>query len=217
MKVPFSVEQFVEIFRNYNEAIFPFQFGLYFLAIVAVLFTFRQSGSRNKWISSILSFFWLWMGIIYHLVYFSGINKAAYLFGVLFIIQGGLFFYCGVLNDKLQYSFNTNWKGVMGAIIIGFGLILYPILSFYNGHTYPYSPTFGLPCPTTIFTLGLLFWVENKPPKFLWIIPLIWSVIGFTAALTLGFYEDIGLLVAGIFSGLQLVRFKTDKGHYPTS
>ncbi len=211
MKVPFTVEQFLEIFRNYNEAIFPVQFGLYFLAMVAVLFVFRKSGSRNKWISSILSFFWLWMGIIYHLVFFTGINKAAYLFGGLFIIQGGLFFYWGVLNDKLQYSFKSNWKGIIGAIIIGFGLILYPLLNFYNGHAYPYSPTFGLPCPTTIFTLGILCWVENKPPKFLWIIPLIWSVIGFTAAITLGFYEDIGLLVAGLFSGLQLVVNKPDK------
>lgn len=211
MKLPFTTDQFFGVFRAYNQAVFPFQFGLYFLAVVAVLFAFRQSGSRNKWISFILSFFWLWMGIVYHLVFFTGINKAAYVFGVLFIIQAGLFFYWGVLNDTLQYSFKTTWKGVLGAIIIGFGLILYPLLSYYNGHVYPYSPTFGLPCPTTIFTLGILFWVENKPPKSLWIIPLVWSAIGFTAALTLGVYEDMGLLVAGIFSGMQLVTVKRQK------
>lgn len=208
MKVPFTVEQFLEIFRKYNEAIFPFQIGLYFLAIVAVLFVFRRSGSRNKWISSILSFFWLWMGVIYHLIYFTGINKAAYLFGVLFIIQGGYFFFLGVMNDRLQFAVKKNLNGIMGSLIIGLGLILYPILNIYTGHGYPYSPTFGLPCPTTIFTLGILFWVENKPPKILWIIPLLWSVIGFTAALTHGFYEDIGLLVAGIFSGVQLNMFR---------
>lgn len=211
MKLPFNRDQFLEIFRSYNQNTFPLQLGLYFLAVIAVLYAFRQSGARNRWISGILSFFWLWMGIMYHLIYFTGINKGAYLFGVLFVVQGGLFFFFGVMKDKLQFSVKKDRNGIWAMLIIGFGLILYPMLNVLNGHAYPYMPTFGLPCPTTIFTLGILCWVENGPSKTLWIIPLLWSVIGFTAALTLGFYEDMGLLIVGIYSGWQLIILKSIK------
>ena len=34
-----------------------------------------------------LACFWAWMGIVYHLMYFSAINGAALGFGVLFIVQ----------------------------------------------------------------------------------------------------------------------------------
>jgi hypothetical protein len=41
----------------------------------------------QKFILFILAAFWLWMGTVYHIGYFSVINKAAYLFGSLFIFE----------------------------------------------------------------------------------------------------------------------------------
>jgi hypothetical protein len=58
-------------------------------------------------------------------------------------------------------------------------------------------PTFGVPCPTTIFTVGLLMLATPR----LWrlsIIPVIWSVIGGSAAFLLGVSADYALPVAGI-------------------
>jgi len=72
------------------------------------------------------------------------------------------------------------------------------VLGYNLGHVYPYSPTFGLPCPTTIFTFGILLFTNEKMPVHLLIIPLLWSVIGFTAAINLIIYEDTGLLIAGL-------------------
>ncbi|HEX7357317.1 MAG TPA: DUF6064 family protein [Ignavibacteriaceae bacterium] len=37
---------------------------------------------------------------------------------------------------------------------------------------------------------------------------MIWSIIGFTAALKLGVYQDVGLLIAGIVSVIVLVSKK---------
>ena len=79
------------------------------------------------------------------------------------------------------------------------------MLSNFNGHVYPSTPTFGLPCPTTIFTLGLLCWADKKRPPIVWVIPILWSVIGFAAAYSLGIKEDIGLFVAGILIIILLV------------
>ena len=78
----------------------------------------------------------------------------------------------------------------------------------YLGHTYPENPTFGLPCPTTIFTFGILLWAKDKIPMYIIGIPLIWAVIGFTAALNLGIKEDTGLLVAAILSVVLLTLVK---------
>jgi hypothetical protein len=89
------------------------------------------------------------------------------------------------------------WRGVLGSIVILYGLLIYPILGHAIGHVYPGNPTFGAPCPTTIFTFGILLWSVGLP-RYVLIIPTLWSIIGFFAAVSLGIREDIGLLVAGL-------------------
>jgi hypothetical protein len=87
-----------------------------------------------------------------------------------------------------------------GALLVGYALIGYPLLASLLGQQFPATPTFGLPCPTTIFTLGVLLWLQRPAPVFLLIIPLAWSVIGTAAALQLDVREDFGLLVAAVLT-----------------
>jgi len=215
MKLPFSVEQFLEAFKNYNQSVYPMQIVFYLLAATVILLSIKKIANADRIINVILSFFWLWMGIVYHLFYFAQINKAAYLFGGIFILQGLLFFYYGVLNSKLSYKFRFDKLGWAGALIITFTLIIYPFLGYVFGHSYPASPTFGLPCPTTIFTFGILMWFDKKMPLSILIIPFIWSIIGFFAALKLGVHEDIGLLIAGIL-GIIMIALRNKKITYST-
>lgn len=90
-----------------------------------------------------------------------------------------------------------------------FGPIVYPIMGQFLGHNYPNTPTFGLPCPTTIFTIGALL-LANRPPKYIAIIPLLWSAIGFSAAISLGVKEDVSLLISGLI-GLNAIIIKHAK------
>jgi hypothetical protein len=74
-------------------------------------------------------------------------------------------------------------------------------------------PTFGLPCPTTLFTLGMLAFLKPPRPVAMFVVPLLWTLVGAQAALAFGVLEDFGLLVAGI-AGLWLVfqgRMKSDE------
>lgn len=213
MKPPFTVEQFLEVFKNYNLAVFPMQVVFYLISAIAIYLTIKPNQSSNKIISIILAFFWLWMGIIYHIIFFTTINKAAYLFGSLFIIQGILFFIFGVLLNKLSFNFRPNKLGITGIILVLFALIIYPILSYSFGHIYPYSPTFGLPCPTTIFTFGLLLINVKKCPLIILIIPFVWSIIGFMAALQFGIIEDTGLLIASLVT-VSLLIYRNTQLHY---
>jgi len=138
------------------------------------------------------------MGLVYHIIFFTQINPAAYLFGALFILESILIVYYGIIRRKLELVYNKDLFSYSGITLILFAIVIYPLIGFSVGHIYPASPTFGLPCPTTIFTFGILLFNKGKLPVGLIIIPVIWSLIGFTAALKLGIYEDTGLLIAGI-------------------
>ena len=82
-KIPFTTEQFLQVFEKYNQAIYPFQFVLILVAIVTVFLAASQKLFANKLISCSLGFLWLWMGIVYHLIFFTAISPPAYLFGTL--------------------------------------------------------------------------------------------------------------------------------------
>jgi hypothetical protein len=216
MKAPFTVDQFLEVFRNYNEAVFPMQVVLYLISALVVFIAVKATSKTNRVISGLLAFLWLWMGGVYHLIFFTAINKAAYVFGAAFMLQGILFLSQGVFQDKLSFAFRADLYGITGVVLILFALIVYPILGYVLGHRYPYSPTFGLPCPTTIFTFGVLLLTNRKFPATILIIPLLWSVVGFTAAFGFGMVEDVGLLVSGLLTvSMLLIRNRQEKRPIP--
>jgi hypothetical protein len=61
-----------------------------------------------------------------------------------------------------------------------------------------------------IFTFGVLLWTDKKVPLYVLVIPLLWSLIGFSAAFLLRISEDIGLLLAGIIA-TTLLLFRRHK------
>jgi len=67
-------------------------------------------------------------------------------------------------------------------------------------------PTFGLPCPTTIFTIGLLMFACSPVPRSVFVVPVLWSLVGATAAFSLGVWQDLGLVAAAAVGLAALVR-----------
>lgn len=205
MKLPFTTEDFLKVFEKYNLAVWPMQYALYLIAIAAVILAVKTTTYSSKYISFILAGLWLWMGIVYHLLFFTLINKAAYGFGLMFIIQSVLFLVPGFFRNQFSFEFKNDIYGIAGAAVILYALLIYPMLGYYMGHIYPTNPTFGLPCPTTIFTLGIILWMKNRCPVYILIIPLLWSLLGFSAAYFLGMREDAGLLITGILTTVMIV------------
>lgn len=209
MDLPFTTQEFLNVFASYNQTVFPIQVILFLLALFALYFSFKKRSWSDKAISAILSLLWLWMGAIYHILFFSSINNSAYLFGILFIVQGALLIWTGVLNDKLKFHLRRNISCFTGMSLIIFALFIYPAVGHSLGHVYPSNPTFGLPCPTTIFTFGMFLLVEKKFPLLVLIVPIVWAVIGFSAAFLLGIKEDISLLIAAMITlGIILTERK---------
>ena len=192
--MPFSTEEFFKVFERYNLAVYPIQGLFLLLAIVILLLVTRTHRWASVVIACILSFFWIWMGMVYHIGFFSRINPAAYFFGAVFILQAILLV---VFGSKMSFRTTSPSHDLVAYTCIGYGLILYPIFGYANGHVYPSSPTFGLPCPTTIFTLGILL-LADRTPRVIFLIPFLWSLVGTLAAFYMGVYEDFGLLAMGL-------------------
>lgn len=214
MDIPFTSEQFIKVFHNYNLAVWPMQIIFYLLAILMIYLVIIKTSFSDRTINIILSFLWFWMGIIYHLWFFSAVNKAAILFGIVFVSQALLFLYFGVFLSKLTYYFRSDIYGLAGALFILYALLIYPLIGLIAGHSFPNAPTFGLPCPTTIFTLGLFLWTDKKLPLPILIIPFLWSIIGTKAALNFGIKEDFGLLISGIVVSSLILNRDKRKGKF---
>ena len=118
MKLPFTTEQFLEIFRKYNTTFYPLQAMFLLLAVYIIFLLVRNKSNSGKTITTILAALWLWMGTAYHIAFFSIINKAAYIFGFLFILQGILLFIYGLVKAP-SFVFNRNGNSFISA---SFGL-----------------------------------------------------------------------------------------------
>jgi Family of unknown function (DUF6064) len=195
MDLPFTVEAFFAVFRAYNDAVWPMQ-GMG-LSAVALGFLPRTLAA-DRIVVTILVFFWAWMGIAYHMVFFAGITPAAWLFGTLFLMQAGLLGWHGLARSNLRFGWQGGLRGMLAAALIAYALVVYPALSVWLGHGLMGGPTFGLPCPTTIFTIGMLGMVVAPIPRWLWVIPILWSGIGGSAAWLLAVPQDLGLIAAGV-------------------
>jgi hypothetical protein len=205
MATPFSLEEFINVFTKYNTDTWPILILVYILALITVYLLFRKTSISNKIISGVISFLWFWTGLVYHILYFTDINNMAYVFGLLFIIASILFLFYGVIKEKLNFGFKSDIYGYTGMFFVFFALLIYPLLGYIFGHSYPDIPILPLPCPLTIFTFGMLL-MTKKISKFVVIIPLVWSFIGFTAALQFGIYQDFMLLIAGIVGTILLYQ-----------
>lgn len=203
--LPFTTEVFFSVFEQYNRAIWPVQIVAYGLGLAAVLLTFRPVPGSDRLVGAILSAAWAWIGVVYHLRYFATINFAAPAFGAFFVIQGLLFAWTGAIRGKVAFRFRADLFGWTALGLVIFAMTVYPLIGWLAGHGWPRAPMFGVaPCPTTIFTMGMLLLTAGRTPLHLVVIPVLWSLVGGTAAWLLEFPENLVLPVAGI-GGLGLI------------
>ena len=202
MSLPFSHAQFFEVFQRYNEAVWPSQVALTLLALAVVALLFVPG--RGRIISAILAALWAWMAIAYLFTFFRAINPAATLFGVVFLAGAAAFAW-----SNLRFGWPGPARGAFGTALIAYALAGYPLLGAALGQSYPAAPTFGLPCPTTLFTAGVLLFLQRPYPRHVLVVPFAWTLVGTLGAVLLGVPQDFGLIVAAAaLAGLALAPMK---------
>jgi hypothetical protein len=201
MPLPFGREEFFKVFSEYNTTMWPFQIIL--LAYGALMLIFALTGKGGGFVGGGLGVLWVWMGLMYHVAFFSTINSAALIFGALFVIQGGYFIFG---RSHLHFGKASVMQRIVGLVLVAYGVFLYPIVGWYFGQDWPAMPVFSLPCPTTIFTFGVLCLAVRPFPMTMLVIPVLWAAIGTSAAASLDVPEDFGLPVAAVLTLVVLFR-----------
>jgi Family of unknown function (DUF6064) len=76
MQLPFDEQEFFAVFARYNVTVWPAQIVLTLAALLAIVLALWPRPGSDRVISAILGGLWLWMGVVYHLVFFRAINPA---------------------------------------------------------------------------------------------------------------------------------------------
>jgi hypothetical protein len=202
MTLPFTPGQFLDTLAAYNNSFWPVALALWIATVAA--FVSRLTGyRRGDWAFGVLAVQWAWSAIAYHATLFARINPAAWLFAGLFFFEAALLMWHGVVQNRLPLSSRGLTSRLLGYGLILYGL-MYPLIAMLGGHAYPRVPTFGLPCPITIVTIGFQMLVPGRLPLSITVVPLLWSVVGGSAALLLGVRADLALPVAGLVLAARL-------------
>jgi len=205
--LPFTREQFLGVFADYNTAVWPAQVVAYVLGLAVVAALLRPSPARHRVVAGVVAAMWAWTGVAYHGVFFARINPVALGFGALFVVQGMLFLVAGVGQRRLVFAPSPGIASVLGWVLVAYSMLLYPLLGQWSGHGYPALPMFGVaPCPVTLFTFGVLLLTLAPVPRWLLIIPLAWSLVGGSAAFMLGVPQDWPLFFSGLTIVLLVLR-----------
>ncbi len=213
MKMPFTTEQFFDLFEKYNVTVYPAQLIIGLLGLLAILLLHSAWRYRHKFIGGYLGLLWIWIGFAYHITFFTEINPAAFIFGFVFMLQGVLLLIATFIGNRLKFTFRPVAKNFSGYFFILFGLLIYPMISYLATGSLAKTIAIGLPCPSTILTFGFLMMTQSKFSKYLLIIPTLWAIVGISAAINFGVYQDLMILVAALFADYYLLK-KSKAGHF---
>src|SRR3954464_4624835 len=210
MTLPFTPDQFFDVLAAYNEQLWPAVLMLWLVTAYAVATPTGTEPVRPWFIPGLLAFHWAWCGLAYHAAFFSRINPAAWVFAGLFVLEAGLLVWYGVVHRRFQL-----WRGPFLRQALSVGLIayalLYPAIARAEGHAFPRLPIFGVPCPTTILTIGFLLAADRSVPRLVAVVPVLWAFIGGSAAFLFGVRADLMLLAAGVVLAVDLIRPADEK------
>jgi Family of unknown function (DUF6064) len=198
MLLPFTPDQFLAVFAAYNLAVWPAQLVACLLGLGMVLALLRPTRWTQRIVGAGLGLMWVWTGVAYHALFFAPINKAAHAFAALFVVQGLLFAHAALLRSELRFTRGHGLRAWLGWALIAYSALIYPLIGA-AGHGYPAMPMFGVtPCPVTLFSLGVLLLAHQPVPRRLLPIPLVWALVGGSAAFLLAVPQDWLLIASGL-------------------
>ena len=213
MRLPFTESQFLALYGAYNTALWPATLALWIVTCAFVI-QLARGRARAGPLCALAAVHWLWSGLVYHAIFFTRINTAAWLFALLFLGQAFAFVAYGIMQSRVTFTLTRTPRHALASLFMIYSL-LYPGLVAIAGHPFPRGPAFAVPCPTALFTAGLLLAAEPPVPRWLFVVPIAWSVIGGTAAFSLGVIPDLMLFAAAVCLALYALMPGMSKTRSP--
>jgi hypothetical protein len=101
--LPFSRDAFLDVFAAYNQIFWPVALTLW-LATAAAFIRHVRRQDRAIAVVWLLAIQWAWAGAVYHAIFFSRINPAAWVFSALFIIEALLLVWNRPIRRHVRFS-----------------------------------------------------------------------------------------------------------------
>ena len=97
MGVPFTRQQFLDLFGAYNSTVWPAVIVLWLVTFGFGVLLLRGRAASIP-LSVLAAVHWAWSGLVYHAVFFTSINPAAWLFAGAFLLEALAFVWFGVVR-----------------------------------------------------------------------------------------------------------------------
>ena len=200
------VEQFFSMFAQANTAVWPMQVVWYAVAVAAMGLALRPIRGSNRLIAGFLAAYYVWLGVVFFGIFYNTIRAGVMATGAMFVLGGVLFLIAGVVRQDLKFEARWDLFGVTGGAFMLYALA-YPLIDAFTGHYFPAAPVFGLaPCPSTVFTAGLLLWTRPPMPMYVLVVPLVFLLSQNPAeALAMGVVADVARVPVGVIATALLI------------
>jgi hypothetical protein len=186
----------LEIFTAYNQAVWPVQPLLWAIAIAIVALALKDVPWRARTISGLLAVLWAWMAVSYDWLFFGATSPLGKLFAILFLLQAALLVIFGFRYEGMHFRPQGDLLGIAGSFMVTCALMIHPVIAIRLGHHYPAFPTFGVPNPTVIFTIGVLLWAKPRAHEALFVIPTMWTIVQLPSMMSTLYMQDWLLPIA---------------------
>ena len=204
--LPYTADVYFALLGRYLADLGLLAAGFEVLVVMAMVAA--TLGSRPGWdraVAGLVAGSWLVTGLVFHGLYFSGLNFLAPVYAGLFAAQGLLLAWQGLWGRRLAFGFRGGGRGWAG-MALTLAALAYPLLDGLMRPEWLGLRLVGLtPTPTVLLTLGLLLLAE-RPPRRLLIVPALWSGVAAVTGWHLGIFPDLALPVLVIATGLLLLR-----------
>lgn len=195
--LPYTSEVYFRLIAQYYASFPGLPVIAWLLALMVVVALIRPFPGRDRLIAGVVAAGWLWTGIVFHYGWFATINFAAPVYAALFLVQGAVMLWVGVVRHRVTYARPGGGRGMVGLAVAGLGGLVWPLLDLAFGHGWGEVRIAGAtPAPTALLLLGLSLLTRGCWPWQLLIVPLIWVVAGTLTGWILGVPQDMLLALA---------------------
>lgn len=202
------LDQFLAAFGRADTTAWPAQIVWYAAALAMVgLALWPARRWSSPLVCALAAAYFAWVGIGYFAWLMPGIGLSG-VWAAVFTLQAVLLVVAGVARRDLVIRPRWDLSSGLGAAVIAYALIGYPLAGVLGGHALRVVPVFGVsPCASVTFFFGLLLWAVPPAPKYLLLVPLAWALNAAPLNMATGVEADYGMLVAAVITtGLIIWR-----------
>ena len=195
MSLPYSVEVLFASMAEYNRLWFPEALVAPLLMLIALTLALRplsgREGASARLVGALLAAAWAWVGWAYLSRHMALLDFLAPVYGGAWLLQGALLALTLTVLGSASFKPRGDARGWAALALALAGLIGYPLAVLLMGHDWRAVPLPGLaPDPTAVFAAGLLAAARERPPLYLFILPLGWAGVALYSGYVLGFALD---------------------------